>query len=345
MSEVKTENPKFFNSIQLLRGIAALCVVMTHIRFIHIGRFGVEIFFCISGFIMMHSTQKSLKGFLRKRIIRIIPLYWGFTLITYALFLLIPNAFRSSEVTIEYLLKSLFFIPYATHEGTVPVVFVGWTLNYEVLFYILFYFSTLIDKKYRDIIAGAVIMLIVILGKIFNFENVPLKFYSDPILLGFIFGMIAYRIINSRIFQIKIKAFSISEFGKAKGTRLLLYLLILLLFVFMGAIQKLSLFDHIHRIVIYGIPAFFLLLLFYIAFEGKRIFRPFIILGNISFSLFLSHYYIIYTFDRIVYPLDKTTIGSVFAALIAVAISLGVAWVIWYLFEKKLQNRIKMRHI
>ena len=59
-----------FDSIQALRGLAALFVVFQHIRFLNFGAFGVDIFFCISGFMIMFTTEKSTKYFFRKRLIR-----------------------------------------------------------------------------------------------------------------------------------------------------------------------------------------------------------------------------------------------------------------------------------
>ena len=72
-----------FDSIQALRGLAALFVVFQHVRFLNFGAFGVDIFFCISGFMIMFTTEKSTKYFFRKRLVRILPLYYLMTLVKY----------------------------------------------------------------------------------------------------------------------------------------------------------------------------------------------------------------------------------------------------------------------
>ena len=69
-----------FDSIQALRGLADLFVVFQHVRFLNFGAFGVDIFFCISGFMIMFTTEKSTKYFFRKRLVRILPLYYLMTL-------------------------------------------------------------------------------------------------------------------------------------------------------------------------------------------------------------------------------------------------------------------------
>ena len=83
-----------FESIQTLRGIAAIFVILEHIRFLNCGAFGVDIFFCISGFMIMFTTVTNTKHFLGKRLIRILPLYYIMTAGTYLLLLLFPAMFE-----------------------------------------------------------------------------------------------------------------------------------------------------------------------------------------------------------------------------------------------------------
>ena len=73
---------KRFDSIQAMRGLAAFSVILQHIAFIENGAFGVDIFFCISGFIMMYVTETRTDYFMAKRLVRIVPLYYFITLVT-----------------------------------------------------------------------------------------------------------------------------------------------------------------------------------------------------------------------------------------------------------------------
>ena len=132
-----------FDSIQALRGLAALFVVFQHVRFLNFGAFGVDIFFCISGFMIMFTTEKSTKYFFRKRLVRILPLYYLMTLGTYLSLLLFPSMFQQTRHDFSYLVKSLLFIPFDIGSGAIqPLVRIGWTINCEMLFYLLFFISS-----------------------------------------------------------------------------------------------------------------------------------------------------------------------------------------------------------
>ena len=145
---------KRFYGIQVLRGITALFIVLEHIRFLNCGAFGVDIFFCISGFMIMFSTQKDTSHFLSKRLIRILPLYYLMTLSTFFLLLLFPNLFATSTPKIEYLVKSLLFLPFDIGDGAIqPLMRVGWTIQCEIFFYLLFRFSLWISHRFRGLSA------------------------------------------------------------------------------------------------------------------------------------------------------------------------------------------------
>ena len=151
-----------FDSIQALRGLAALFVVFQHVRFLNFGAFGVDIFFCISGFMIMFTTEKSTKYFFRKRLVRILPLYYLMTLGTYLSLLLFPSMFQQTRHDFSYLVKSLLFIPFDIGSGAIqPLVRIGWTINCEMLFYLLFFIAFHISMKYRGLICSAFLAILV----------------------------------------------------------------------------------------------------------------------------------------------------------------------------------------
>lgn len=124
--------------------------------------------FCISGFMIMFTTEKSTKYFFRKRLVRILPLYYLMTLGTYLSLLLFPSMFQQTRHDFSYLVKSLLFIPFDIGSGAIqPLVRIGWTINCEMLFYLLFSLSFHISMKYRGLICSAFLVILVGMVQIF----------------------------------------------------------------------------------------------------------------------------------------------------------------------------------
>ena len=96
--------------IELLRFLAASCVVCVHLPPIKAGAFGVDLFFIISGFVMMYSTSISAKNFFLKRLYRIVPLYWVCTLGVFIIAVSHPELLNNTKASFLELTQSLFFI-------------------------------------------------------------------------------------------------------------------------------------------------------------------------------------------------------------------------------------------
>lgn len=184
-------------NIQALRALAALIVVVCHLRseLFHgpTGASGVALFFVISGFTMAQvSTRENVAIFVKKRLIRILPLYWIATL---AAFAVSPcqNAgfFFANTPTKMELLKSLLFIPFARKDGFVnPVLPLGWTLNYEMAFYALVAVGILFVGKKASIFAAACIPIAML---VFHFlPGAIAKTYASPVTLEFLAGIVIY---------------------------------------------------------------------------------------------------------------------------------------------------------
>lgn len=194
---------KMIANIQALRALAALLVVVVHLEQllaplgvspsnVFFGGGGVDLFFVISGFIMVYTTAQSWPGtgnFLMNRIIRIVPLYWLMTLMVFALALIAPSLLGSTEPRADYLAKSLAFIPFEKTNGRMePILFLGWTLNYEMFFYLVLGLG--LGWKARGLAGAAfAFMTLVALGLAAGFSDPLLRFYTNPILLEFVIGM------------------------------------------------------------------------------------------------------------------------------------------------------------
>lgn len=151
-------------NIQALRGIAVLLVMLLHLSaiekkysadtiipdFFHIGAFGVDVFFVISGFIMVTVTEhlarncKTALHFLFLRITRIYPLYWLSTAIIALIVTLLPGITSFTSSAPYFLVKSLFLLP----QESIPLLSVGWTLVHEMNFYVVFSLFLLLHKQW-----------------------------------------------------------------------------------------------------------------------------------------------------------------------------------------------------
>ncbi|CCD99466.1 acyltransferase [Bradyrhizobium sp. STM 3809] len=175
-------------SIQVLRALAAVMVVLFHTKTFTQGYAGVDIFFVISGFIMgTVGIKETPVNFFRQRLIRIAPLYWTMTLIMCG-FSLIPHFFRNFRFDAESLIKSVLFIPYVDQAGHVwPLVIAGWTLNYEMFFYLVFTLGLVIGRP--RFFSSSLMLLLIFVGFLGAKDGAFAQTYTDPILLEFVAGM------------------------------------------------------------------------------------------------------------------------------------------------------------
>jgi exopolysaccharide production protein ExoZ len=188
-------------SIQYLRALAALAVVVFHagersgVHF-QIGAAGVDVFFVVSGFIMVAisdnrptSRPLSPSGFLWNRLLRIAPSYWLATLamIVGAVIGLFPNL----KLEFGHTLASFLFFPMPSPStGDLwPVLVQGWTLNYEIFFYLVFALTLLAPSRLRLPLLAAIFGLLVVAGgTMLRPEDRILAFYMAPVILEFVAG-------------------------------------------------------------------------------------------------------------------------------------------------------------
>lgn len=201
---------KTLSNIQMLRAFAALNVVILHVianaYIYHFGTFsslipwqnwgrcGVDVFFVISGFIMVYTQHHkcySPARFFLNRAIRILPLYWALTLMVISMHLFIPQAFTKTHFSLFWAINSL-TLTTQLFQHQWPMIFDAWTLEFEMLFYVLFALSLFVRKLRASLTTTTGLILICVL------------FTHDTLMLEFLFGMIVgalyiYKKINYRI--------------------------------------------------------------------------------------------------------------------------------------------------
>ncbi len=357
MTNIVIKRQKILSSLHFIRGLAAIGIVLFHLTNELATRFhyrllgglfltsysGVDVFFVLSGFVLYYLYQsrqgqkKEIKNFLLKRFIRLYPPYWIATVIIIVGFLVLKtHLFASFSFTIPFILNTIFLLP---HDGR--LIPPAWTLTYELYFYFLFILVFLFKDK-KTLAKMAVIYSIIIVYvalwitpfipilKVGHSASTFLQLISGVYSIEFFMGIIAaYLLQNSTLihhgkisFWAGILLFIISAIANSY-------------FHISGTILE------EFRFIYFGLPAMFII---YgcAALELKRS-APFpslfTHLGNVSFSLYLTHYAVIQLIvSRLGALVNKNPSGALFfgVALIAFVVSMMVAILFHYIVEKNI---------
>jgi len=209
---------------------------------------------------------------------------------------------------------------------------IGWTVNCEIFFYLLFFIAFHISHKYRGLICSILVGLPVFVNALFPSVFAPLRFFGDPVMLDFVLGIGCYYIakgiydfyqsgVQRRLWN--ILSWTALAFG--------IFLFVVLVITKPG-INILS----FRRPLLWGIPAFLLVLAFFLAGLTLRMPRPLVFVGNMSFSLYLIHYYPVMLLDRVIFDFSAFTPFAALGVVISIIICLICSYICWYLIEKKL---------
>ena len=294
------------NNIQVLRAFAAVAVVVFHTGFAFpfmrpFGSFGVDVFFVISGYIMARildpQSSSSSDFFFRRRVIRIVPPYWFFTILLYLVALRIPQLMGSTRASGIDLLKSLFFIPFTKGSGLIqPLLFIGWSLNYEMFFYLALAIGLLFSKKRAVWLGGAIVLVTMLACLPLAAENVIAQFYSREIVLEFLLGILSYYLC---------RAVPVATARRLRLPALLVCLGVciassLLLIAIQGIFPRNIFPFNSSRVLALGVPAFLLVttasLLSQAGWDTKL--KSLVLIGDASYILYLIHPYCEYSIDR-----------------------------------------------
>ncbi|KMO19455.1 hypothetical protein SQ03_07840 [Methylobacterium platani JCM 14648] len=302
--------------MQVLRALAAVMVAAGHAQFEVAGLAaraglpfapaarlpwpaGVDVFFVISGFIIVHAAAPlygradARKIFLAHRIARVVPLYWLATTLYLALAFARPGLLGAGSEGPLYLAASYLFWPMARADGAVqPLYSLGWTLNYEMAFYALFALALpwgggriaggeRIASPRRTVLGvvallGGLVLVGRVAGPLPGPLAAPIAFWSDPIVLEFACGALL-ALARQEGFRLPAPA------------RLVLAVAGLVLLCVAGEAPALP------RALAWGGPAALLVAAAALGpagAVGPRL-RPAVVLGDASYALYLAHPFVV----------------------------------------------------
>ncbi len=299
------QSPARLNSIRALRGVAVLLVLFSHLMAVErnffgdrlltdvwiIGFSGVDIFFVISGFIMVYITKDIQFGlrssllFLFARISRIYPLYWIVTLSLTLVWLEFPQFVSSGIQVAPDLLRSFLLFP----DVRDPLLPVGWTLIHEMYFYLIFGFLLLFSRKFLLVtlllFAGVAVAGYVIVGPVFT----PVQ--------RIVFSPLTFEFLAGALVAMSVLRWEFSRWWLWMAAGIILFAAGLF---YAGFLAADNFWTEWKRALVFAPPSA-LLVLGCVAMEksGKSFSRLLTWTGDQSYSLYLTHLLTLSLFGRI----------------------------------------------
>lgn len=338
-------------NLQVLRAVAALLVVVHHFMLVNrdtgqggiasfshlaeLGACGVDLFFCISGFVMLGSIAKkasfSAGEFAKGRVVRIVPAYWVATTLLIALIAF--NHIRKDGIgatlaeplfSHSFILSSYLLLPAMNPEtGLIqPFLAQGWTLSYELYFYALLMCAAVLAKadSMKTAVLGSVFLAAGMLV-FWTAGGVVGTFFGNAIVLEFMLGMLVFHL--------------------ARRTKLLGAPAVVLGFALLAATAFLKVE---HRVLLWGVPAA-LILYGFVSLEGVlRAPRLLKAIGDASYSLYLTHGLLTYLYSGLVKRgwFASTTKQNV-AILVGTLLAVLLGFAFYRLIEKPVLDRFNRR--
>ncbi|MDA9819213.1 acyltransferase [Methylophilaceae bacterium] len=314
------------NSLTLLRAIACLSVLLAHSVgilkdnfFIDFGIIsaghlviGVDIFFVLSGYLMARTSyNKKISDFYISRFFRIVPLYWIVNF-TYLFLVILFSKYISTTIDVESFVASLIFVHKLIY-GLSPIINVGWTLEYEMLFYFIFGLVFVKNKGKKHLFTLFITMVVIAF------------IFKAFIVIEFLFGIIVF--IVSRDYKTIIKKYDT-------------YLLIVVFFLFIGTtftpIEEITTI----RFIVFGLPSFLIVLWASVQDKSYRYFVT--LIGMSSYSIYLTHMIFLSIFIKIFnYYLEADKFYNIFLLILILLWALFLGILVYLFIEKPLNNFLK----
>ncbi len=338
--------------IQMLRGIASLLVVLMHTTinagekmhfsffggFFSFGGAGVDIFFVLSGFIITYINRRSVSKrsnfpqFLRRRCVRIFPVYWVIITLFLLLQFMLPS-FYSTHYSLSF---SNVIGTYLLLPGHIMVNGVSWTLSYELFFYFIFSLAFLIRNKLAIWVLSIAYVLVLIAVPFTGYNFVTGNNWKNlalfPMNLEFFMGIIAALIIPKINRQLGIAFLITGTVGFLTSALL-----------FNNGYTLNSLFN---RVVLFGIPSFFIIagIVRYELDRKIKVHNKLVLLGEASYSLYLLHLPFVVAGMIILSKLNLQSELAKYAAVIVLILGVCIGSILFFKWvERPLINRLNTK--
>ncbi len=298
--------------------------------FNHLG-FGVQLFFVVSGFIMGYIIRRKQEGhwtFLAKRYFRILPMYWLCTLIVVLVFYIHPSYNLGQldgplSANLRRIVTSFLLVP--DPQGT--ILGVGWTLVHEFIFYYTCFLVMIFGQRERLVpifffVSAASIILALFHGSIL-YGNV-LSMYNIYFLCGLMIEALWMRSISWRL-----------DLGKYSYVMLLLGIGVYCAASIRADRYNAGDADDVVSFLLYAVSASALVLGFLFLNAHNIITISLLFIGDISYSLYLTHWFTISVIGKIgaLFP-DISYILVILWHTTAVLAAIGVGYLFFHFFEE-----------
>lgn len=346
-------------SLQALRGIAVLGVVAFHSLSIEqkysggdillpdllrVGQSGVDLFFVISGFVMVTVTEgrfersSEIMRFLWGRITRIYPTYWFYFLLTAAVFLVKPNWVNSSQGHQAQLISSFLLLP----SNQLPLVMVAWSLIHELWFYLAFTILLRFHERFLFpslLVWGAIVTILNLLVTVADLSataRIALHPYSLEFIIGALTGislskehapkLSARNAVLTIVFVLSIGFPIIYGFDILKQEGILRAGVIGTLYGFL--VFSVVTLEQFHK------------------FTAPKSLQ---FIGDISYTVYLSHVLVLSAIGRlwlIASPAPNSLLDNVLACIIMLAVVVGYGWIGYRMVEQpilQVSHRLRAR--
>ncbi|HWB27005.1 MAG TPA: acyltransferase [Chitinophagaceae bacterium] len=298
------------NSIQYLRGFAALMVLYCHVidfqmefstsaqqNFFYVqnfGAIGVDIFFVISGFIISYIASGSggkteALDFFKRRFARVNPAYYLASFLYFLVMLLCHNIHGSYKLK-HGIIKSITILP-IFDRGTEfwnPLLILGWTMSFEWFFYIIYGGLIFYSVRTKSLLLLLILGALTITGWLYHQTEVHYVFVTNPIIWEFCFGVVIARVYK----KIKINK-AVAFFFLTTGIAWYVCLIIWGYGDISESLYTINATLSWQRVLLWGIPSACIVMgiLFVESNYGHRFFsnKILLLLGNSSYAIYLIH--------------------------------------------------------